>query len=256
MTRTNETRQVLVRAQEKWIGVDCELSGLHQHLGTLELGSHVEEVVLTYCLSLGFAPALDIFEADYAPTVLAALAKAGCNAEKCEEYLQQIKVELLTDSKKILQFSGKSSLRRWLWVIAIRHAGRHGKRESRERPADDSVIQKLAILSGDPQLQFMRTTYQKQFNVAFKDAVLKLNEGERLLLRLHFVESLAIDDIGAALGIHRSTAARRLIRARESLVGLARKEFAGVVQLDGSELESLFRMLGSQIHLSVRSALA
>jgi RNA polymerase sigma-70 factor (ECF subfamily) len=91
---------------------------------------------------------------------------------------------------------------------------------------------------------------------AMVDAAKQLEPGDRHLLRQHLVAGLSIDQLGAVLGIHRATAARRITRAREQLVAGTRKELARRLQLDGRELDDVIGLVMSRLDVSIAKLLA
>ncbi|HTA18393.1 MAG TPA: hypothetical protein VK989_03825, partial [Polyangia bacterium] len=78
---------------------------------------------------------------------------------------------------------------------------------------------------------------------------------DKTLLRLHLVDRLDIDAIGAIYRSHRATIARRLVGIRAKLLADLRERFALRWGVSSSEVRSLFRLLGNEIHLSARRVL-
>jgi RNA polymerase sigma-70 factor (ECF subfamily) len=97
----------------------------------------------------------------------------------------------------------------------------------------------------------MKRTYSEQFKAAFSEALKGLGPREQTLLRYHHVDNLNIDEIGAIYRIHRVTAFRWLEKAKEQLVRNTLEILRGRLKLPASELDSVLRMIRSQIHLSL-----
>ena len=57
------------------------------------------------------------------------------------------------------------------------------------------------------------------------------------------------------LRLHRATAARRLAAARAALVKGTRTAMRARLRVDGAELESILRLIESQVHVSVERLL-
>ncbi len=72
---------------------------------------------------------------------------------------------------------------------------------------------------------------------ALRDAIGDSSAEDRTLLRQQIVDQPSIDEVGAAFGVHRATAARWLTRARAALVGATHKRLAERLQLPVSEIE-------------------
>ena len=97
----------------------------------------------------------------------------------------------------------------------------------------------------------MKRTYSEQFKQAFGDSLQKLGPREQTLLRYHHVDGLNIDEIGAIYRVHRVTAFRWLEKAKEQLVKTTLETLRARLKLPAGELDSVLRMIRSQIHLSL-----
>ena len=62
---------------------------------------------------------------------------------------------------------------------------------------------------------------------------------------------LSIDAIGAAFGVHRATAARWLLRAREALVAQTRARLASRLSMTVTEIDSVIELVQSRLDASV-----
>jgi RNA polymerase sigma-70 factor (ECF subfamily) len=90
---------------------------------------------------------------------------------------------------------------------------------------------------------------------AFRDAIAALRKEERTLLRYHYLDGLGIDPLSLVLGVHRVTAARRLNKARSSVVQGTRALLTERLRVGSRDLESILRLIESQLDISVRHAL-
>ncbi len=68
--------------------------------------------------------------------------------------------------------------------------------------------------------------------------------------------NLNLDAVGHALGVSRATAHRWLVRARESLAVATETQLRNRLNLRPSEIQSLRRLVQSQVVVSVRRLLA
>jgi len=126
---------------------------------------------------------------------------------------------------------------------------RKGKREV--LVDDDQLIAQHAIAGDDPELEYMKRTYAHEFRAAFAEALGQLGAREQTLLRYHHVDGLNIDEIGAIYRIHRVTAFRWIEKAKELLARSTLEILRGRLRLPANELDSVLRMIRSQIHLSL-----
>ena len=86
---------------------------------------------------------------------------------------------------------------------------------------------------------------------ASREAIAELDAEDRTLLRQQIVDQLSIDEIGAAFGVHRATAARWLQRARGALVTATRGRLAARLKLTVDQIDSVIRLVQSQLDASV-----
>jgi RNA polymerase sigma-70 factor (ECF subfamily) len=113
------------------------------------------------------------------------------------------------------------------------------------------VLANLAVAGDDPELAYMKQRYRGDFKQAFLDTLAALSPRDQTLLRYHHVDSLNIDEIGAIYRVHRVTAYRWLEKAREALVIGIQQRLKERLRLNQGELDSVLRLIRSQLHLSL-----
>jgi RNA polymerase sigma-70 factor (ECF subfamily) len=101
----------------------------------------------------------------------------------------------------------------------------------------------------------MKGRYREDFKVALQAAMAGLSARDRTVLRLHWVDGLNIDKIGAVYRVHRSTVARWIAQCRKQLLEDTKRALKARLQVSHSELHSLVGLLRSQLHLSVSRVL-
>ena len=205
--------------------------------------------------------AIAAFDRDYLREVDIALARMRVGPPRLQDVKQLVLQRLFvgggttgapTSAGKIAEYAGRGDLRRWVRSVAVRtclNELRKGKREI--LVDDDQLIAQHAIASDDPEIEYMKRTYSAEFRTAFGDALQKLGAREQTLLRYHHVDGLNIDEIGAIYRVHRVTAFRWLEKAKELLARSTLDTLRARLQLPASELDSVLRMIRSQIHLSL-----
>ncbi|HSS02995.1 MAG TPA: hypothetical protein VLM79_38300 [Kofleriaceae bacterium] len=97
----------------------------------------------------------------------------------------------------------------------------------------------------------IKAEYRAAVAQAMRDAAGQLEGADRHLLHQHFVAGLSIDQLGVALGTHRATAARRVVRAREALVAGTRALLAARLHLASDELDEVIGMVLSRLDVSL-----
>jgi RNA polymerase sigma-70 factor (ECF subfamily) len=151
----------------------------------------------------------------------------------------------------LAQYSGRGALRSWLRVVATRLILDLGKRQQ-AIPIGDAILHGLPDPTSDPELRHLRDHYGSEFARAFGDAAAALDSRERNLLRYSYLDGIGIDQIGAFFGVHRATAARWVNQARDRLVVGVRAALCAQLQVGSAELDSIFRLISSQLDISLR----
>ena len=205
--------------------------------------------------------AINTFDRDYMREVDIALARMRVGQPRLSDIKQLVRQRLFvgggtagqpTSPGKIAEYGGRGDLRRWVRSVAVRtclNDLRKGKREI--LVDDDQLIAQHAVSADDPEIEYMKRTYSNEFKAAFSEALSQLGAREQTLLRYHHVDGLNIDEIGAIYRVHRVTAFRWLEKAKELLVRSTLETLRGRLKLPASELDSVLRMIRSQIHLSL-----
>ncbi|MDB4961422.1 MAG: polymerase, sigma-24 subunit, subfamily [Myxococcales bacterium] len=205
--------------------------------------------------------AINTFDREYMKEVDIALARMRIGPPRLSDVKQLVRQRLFvgggtagtpTSPGKITEYSGRGDLRRWVRSVAVRtclNEMRKGKREI--LVDDDQLIAQHAVSADDPEVEYMKKTYSNEFKAAFSESLGGLGAREQTLLRYHHVDGLNIDEIGAIYRVHRVTAFRWLEKAKEQLVRTTLETLRARLKLPAAELDSVLRMIRSQIHLSL-----
>jgi RNA polymerase sigma-70 factor (ECF subfamily) len=224
-------------------------------------GLRPADLYLACACAKGSTAAINAFDRDYMREVDIALARMRIGPPRLNDVKQLVRQRLFvgggtagapTSAGKISEYGGRGDLRRWVRSVAVRtclNELRKGKREV--LVDDDHLIAQHAVTSDDPEVEYMKRTYSNEFKSAFGDALASLGPREQTLLRYHHVDGLNIDEIGAIYRVHRVTAFRWIEKAKEQLVKTTLDTLKTRLKLPASELESVLRMIRSQIHLSL-----
>ncbi len=216
----------------------------------------VVDLVLCCGLAAGDARALAIFEQAFGQQIEHAVGRIGSSGDMRDEVRQVLRDKLFVAEKGeklgIESYAGRGPLGRWLWVMATREALMSRRRHKREIPLADLNMQ---IADGNLELDFLKHEYRAEFRIAFAEAMTELGAKERNLLHYHFVQKLTIDQIGAIYRVHRATAFRWLRSARVSLVSATRRRVASRLEIHATEVDSILRLVQSQLELSVERVL-
>lgn len=224
-------------------------------------GLRPADLYLACSCARGVPGAVAAFDRDYMREVDIALARMRIGPPRLADIKQLVRQRLFvgggtsgapTSVGKIAEYGGRGDLRRWVRSVAVRtclNDLRKGKREI--LVDDDQMIAQHAIAADDPEVEYMKRTYAAEFKQAFAQALGQLGAREQTLLRYHHVDGLNIDEIGAIYRVHRVTAFRWLEKAKELLVKQTLETLRGRLKLPPDELDSVLRMIRSQVHLSI-----
>ena len=165
--------------------------------------------------------------------------------------MRQLIRERLFVEGKITGYSGRGPLAAWLRVVTLRVAS---DLRSRERPhAEIADVPGTAI---DPELGIIQRRYGGAFRTALRDALAGLDAEERSLLRLHYLDGLNIERIGVVFQVSRATIGRRMIAVRERIIEDTYRLLRERLKITPGELESLLRVVRSDLAISLSGVLA
>lgn len=248
-----------------WPGVHLDAYVFERHLASLaEQGKPPPEraagdLYLACACANGLPSALEAFEAAYGTVLRRAVARIDSSDAFVSDALQAVREHLLVGDRqgapKIASYGGRSSLGTWIRVVAVRRAMnmRRRKSDAPHEPLSASAIALDGAMM--PELSVLRTRYKKSFEDALRTAARRLSARDRDLLRLHLVERMTVDRVGATYCISRATAARWVAAAREALLEQTRQVFREATGVTDSEYVSIVRALRSELDLSIASQL-
>jgi len=161
------------------------------------------------------------------------------------------------ESPKIASYTGQGFLQNWVRVTTTRTFidATRPQADTPEIPIADELIAMLPEPGADPELELLKRQHLAHFKAAFAEAVGTLDASDRVVLRQHLVERLTIDQIGALYHLHRATAARRVVKAREALLAATRTALAARLGLSPEQLESVLALIASRMDASVERLL-
>lgn len=254
-----EVLRLVNEARTAWpslrVDEDRFLPHLARHAPNVEALARVRgpDLFLAWACASGDGAAIAELERVYATDLRAVYAQVRGAKVPFEELVQVLRGKLFAGpAPKIAEYSGIGELKSWLRVTGVRTLVDMARQlPDRERPMEDSGPLAVPAPGDDPEMQYLKRTYHEQMRRAFEDAARALSPEERNVLREHYAHSMTIDQIAAAHGIHRATAARRVAGAREAVLRGTRQLLMQRLGLSMAELESVVRMIESQLHVTV-----
>lgn len=248
-----DVSDLIRRGRARWPRLELPETLLAEHLADRPDAEHAEDLYLACACAAGIDAALAAFEAEHLSQVHVFLGRMKPTRAVVDEVKQRLRVRLLVAAPggvpRIADYGGRGSLTSWLRVAAIRLAIDVLKEGGAVPIEDEPMLDHLG--GADPELDAVKERYRDEVNGALRDAFSVLSAEQRNLLRLSYRDGRSIDEIGALLHVHRSNAARRVAGARDAVLEEARRRLEASLRLTPAELQSLIRLLRSQLHLSL-----
>ncbi|WP_437681871.1 sigma-70 family RNA polymerase sigma factor [Sorangium sp. So ce131] len=240
-------------ALARYLGERCSAAG-----GALPPPSLAADVYLACACVLGVPGAHAAFEREFSGVIARAAARVEPSPAFADD-LRQVVLEGLfsappSATPKIAEYAGRAPLRTFLRVIAVRTAInlRRRKADRASTPLDEA---REIAASVDVEAAYLEARYKAEFEEAVRVAMGRLSPKQRALLRLHLLDGLSIDVLGAHYQVGRATAARWLAAAREALREGTRAELVAKLGLTESQYASLARLIRGRLDVSVASLL-
>jgi RNA polymerase sigma-70 factor (ECF subfamily) len=183
------------------------------------------------------------------------IARSDDVLEEAKQITRQVLLQRGERPPPIADYTGRGDLRGWLRVALGRELVRLLRRGQDARRLATGELARIVDENDDPETAYLKRHYQDEFKDAFAGAVERLDGTDRRLLRFAVIERLSIDDIARLERVHRSTAARQVLRARERLVEETRRLLRARLRVDAEQLHSILRLIESQVDVSVQRLL-
>jgi RNA polymerase sigma-70 factor (ECF subfamily) len=154
---------------------------------------------------------------------------------------------------RLLEYGGLGRLGAWLRSVAV-HAALNARRDWRKHVHVDEAS-RLADLAVGPELAYLKKLYAAEFKEAFRKGLEAASARERTLLRLHYLDGLNLDAIGAFYRVNRSTVSRWLAGVRASLFSRIKRDLSRRWALSDEQFESILRLAQSGLDTAIVSLL-
>ncbi|WP_437568167.1 sigma-70 family RNA polymerase sigma factor [Sorangium sp. So ce542] len=187
-----------------------------------------------------------------------ALRRFTASADLLEDVRQTVRERLFVGRMgppAIGQYGGRGSLRGFLRVTATRtclNALALARRDVQRHARDDGLLAALPSPLEDPEIAHLRLTYKAEFDQAFAEAIAALEPRQRTLLRQHYLDGLRPGEISALHGVHRTTVLRWIQQTQAELLRVTRRALQRRLGGGSEEIESIMRMLASQLDMSLQ----
>jgi RNA polymerase sigma-70 factor (ECF subfamily) len=211
-----------------------------------------EDLYLALACADGNEAAIAAFRDAHVPALRQALGKlGGMSAATIDEVVQRVLVIVFVGEAgppQITTYSGRGTLRSWIRTIGVR-TGRRQLGLEADVAGDDALPD---ITASDPELDLLRERYRDQVKHAFAAAFAELADRERNVLRQYHIDGLTIDQLATLYQVNRATTARWVAGARLAVITRTRKHLVDRYGIAAAEVDSIIRLVRSQLDVSVR----
>lgn len=156
---------------------------------------------------------------------------------------------------KLESYSGRGPLSGWLCVASQRIALMLQRRAAAERRALNGVASEARLVPRDPELAFIAQHLRDRFQGAIARALHVLDDRERMVYRLHVLDEVGVERLGAMYGVAHSTVSRWLARARAAIIAEAQRILREEMRISSEEFQSLSRILANDLDVSISGVL-
>jgi RNA polymerase sigma-70 factor (ECF subfamily) len=243
----------------RWPGVEVPLDRFAAHVEGLQVDDddlrlRGTDLFLAAACAAGDVAALRHFDTAFVSSVDGRVARFQLSADKVDELRQKLRTKLFVGlSPGIRRYQGRAPLAAWLHVTAVRVA--IDIAALAPRAATDVDLFELVGDDQTPEIETARRQHEERFRLALEESFRQLSARDKTILRLHVVDGLNIDAIGAIYGVHRATAARWLVAIRARVYDGLKQQFVMQWNASSSELRSLVWLLRDHIHLTAKRVL-
>jgi RNA polymerase sigma-70 factor, ECF subfamily len=194
------------------------------------LFSHAEEDALVTALSQGSEDAFEILIQRYQQPVYSLVCRLMSDPSDVPDIVQEVFLKVF---RNVGTFRGNSSLKTWIYRIAVNEAYNHRRwfcRHQRQEVALGSEEGTANYAGGmtDPGRSPFEQAADHETRALVEQALEKLNPKFRAAVVLRDIEDLSYEDIATVLDVSLGTVKSRIMRGREAL----RKILEGRLELE------------------------
>ena len=207
------------------------------------IGLRTEDAALVAALKAGSEEAFGVLIAQYSQPLYSLIARSLRDPADASDITQEVFIKVF---RSIKSFHGDSSLRTWLYRIALHEAsnqrrwwGRHKRQEvTIDTPMGDGdegdeglCLSAMLVDSGASPYQ---QTVSGELRAWVEDALRKLPEAFRTVVVLREMEGFAYEEIAEILNVPAGTVKSRLTRGRAALKAILVQDGLGTLLAGGS----------------------
>jgi RNA polymerase sigma-70 factor (ECF subfamily) len=201
----------------------------------IPLSVRVDEVELVNGLRTGVENAYETLISRFEQPVFNMITRLMDDPSEASDVVQEVFLKIF---RNIGSFRGDSSLKTWIYRIAVNEARNHRRWFSRHRRAevametDSSEARNYSDWLADPGRSPFDTALDHETEALIEQALQRVNPKFRTALILREMEGLSYEEIAAVLEISLGTVKSRILRGRDAL----RKHLSGQLEREPAEM--------------------
>jgi RNA polymerase sigma-70 factor (ECF subfamily) len=240
-----------------WPGIALEGAAFVRHLAGhsgegMPLQAHAADLWIACACATGVAGAAVAFERVYRPVLERAVARI--DRASVDEGVQAVLVSLFVAEPgarpRIAEYGGRAALKTWLATVAANATMRlHRRRDDQPHDSLSGLAEQIA--HAEPEIALAKARHGADLEAALRDALAGIDARERMLLRLKHAKGWRLEQLATMYRVSRATAGRMVTAAHEALAAETKRLLRERLKLSPSELESLVKLLRSQLEVSL-----
>ena len=184
------------------------------------------------------------------------LVRFRLTADESDEVLQRLRVRLLVGGEKgrpaLGNYAGEGALGAFVRVVAVRITLNFLARERPNNELQLEAVPEFVLGVGcDPAIEALKASCCGTVEKAIADGWGALGPEQMLLLQHYLLDALTIDDLAGLYDVHRATAARRIVSAKDRWVQNTREILKTSLTLTSTEVDSLLHLVESQVQIDL-----
>ncbi len=219
---------------------------------------HIADLYLACACVAGDAAALTIFDAAHLQRVSSYVKRVSSSPDFVADVLQTMRIKLLVardgQPPALASYGGRAPLDAWLRVAAVRTARTMIMNDARYttlRTSDGERPQSGQRERTNAELAMLKEEGANELTRALDRTLSELDDRDRVLLRLYFVEGMSLAVLGRIYHVHESTMMRRVHALRERLLDEVKKELG----VDSRALAKEMALVESRLDLHLTERL-
>src|SRR5262245_7591642 len=175
----------------------------------------IEDLYLACACAAGVRGAAAAFETEHGAAIRRVVSRVISTRDDREDAEQRVRQHLLVGGRDagpaIAKYFGHVPLAKWVPVVAIRVAISLKRTESAERRLRDKAGAEAIGVS--PEHMYMQKELRSVLEPAIADAIGRLGDRDRLILRLYLVGGMTLQAIAASLDLSQPAVSKRLAKS-------------------------------------------